>query len=197
MVVVLLYYGITAFIAFRTSKSILKEFKTVNDSLFITNESFKKNGPDLSIACSDALQRNDLQPIFDQYQLSLQKMDSISDLIKSTKDTLLLISASVQDYDAPSNYMIEGENAEKLKFKINNYISSTNILRKRLAVSEKNTNYLISKEEDGIEISWEMYNFFHLPLAAMITSLSVIEADIQNMQVELKKDLEDYSRKLK
>src|SRR5688572_19186289 len=164
---VLLYYGITAFIAFRTSNSILEEVKKVNDRLSITNKSFEKNSPELSKDCTDALQRNNLHAISAQYKLTLENLESITDLIKQTNDTLLLISESNQDYDSPSLFMIEDGNGEKLKFKIKNYILSANILRKQLSISEKNVDYLASHEDNGIELSWEMYSFFHLPLVSM------------------------------
>ena len=37
---------------------------------------------------------------------------------------------------------------------------------------------------DGVKESWETENFYHLPLAAVITNLSKIQADVKNVEAE-------------
>lgn len=41
------------------------------------------------------------------------------------------------------------------------------------------------KDLDGKAVSWEMHQFFNLPMAAVITQLSRIESEIQNIQAEM------------
>lgn len=38
--------------------------------------------------------------------------------------------------------------------------------------------------EDGVKMNWELQNFYHLPLAAVVTNLDKMEADIKNIESE-------------
>ena len=40
-------------------------------------------------------------------------------------------------------------------------------------------------KEDGIEMTWEMENFYHLPEAAVIANLSKMQADVKNAEAEI------------
>lgn len=39
-------------------------------------------------------------------------------------------------------------------------------------------------EKDGIKLNWELENFYHMPLAAVITNLDKIQADMKNLESE-------------
>lgn len=38
------------------------------------------------------------------------------------------------------------------------------------------------RTEDGLKITWELQNFYHMPMAAVITNLNKIQADIKNVE---------------
>lgn len=40
-------------------------------------------------------------------------------------------------------------------------------------------------KEDGIEMTWEMENFYHLPEAAVIANLTKLQADVKNAEAEI------------
>ncbi len=50
--------------------------------------------------------------------------------------------------------------------------------------------------EDGVKINWEIQNFYHLPLAAVITNLSKIESDVKNLETEMINQFASASGKL-
>ncbi len=39
-------------------------------------------------------------------------------------------------------------------------------------------------EKDGIKLNWELENFYHMPMAAVITNLDKIQADMKNLESE-------------
>lgn len=39
-------------------------------------------------------------------------------------------------------------------------------------------------EKDGVKLNWELENFYHMPLAAVITNLDKIQADMKNVESE-------------
>jgi gliding motility-associated protein GldM len=56
-------------------------------------------------------------------------------------------------------------------------------------LKKKLTSSLLPKasgaKEDGIEMTWEMENFYHLPEAAVIANLSKMQVDIKNAEAEI------------
>ncbi|MFL5754457.1 MAG: gliding motility protein GldM [Bacteroidia bacterium] len=42
-----------------------------------------------------------------------------------------------------------------------------------------------NEKEDDVPVTWELQNFYHLPLAAVITNLSKIQSDLKNVEGEL------------
>lgn len=112
------------------------------------------------------------------------------------------------DYDSPTFQLIgDDENALRkdaysatelrtklttLHTRLNSMIDSMMMDRKNpllketvLSLKEK-TAILLPKDplnmEEGVKMTWELQNFYHLPLAAVITNLSKIEADIKNVE---------------
>ena len=51
-------------------------------------------------------------------------------------------------------------------------------------------------EEDGIKMTWEVENFYHLPMAAVVTNLNKMQADLKNIEAELLQVLSGASGKL-
>ncbi len=41
------------------------------------------------------------------------------------------------------------------------------------------------EKEDDVPVTWELLNFYHLPLAAVLTNLSKIQSDVKNVEAEL------------
>jgi len=50
--------------------------------------------------------------------------------------------------------------------------------------------------EDGVPISWEVLNFYHLPVAGTITNISKMQADLKNIEAEIISQLSGASGKI-
>jgi gliding motility-associated protein GldM len=51
-------------------------------------------------------------------------------------------------------------------------------------------------EEDGIKFTWPVENFYHLPMAAVITNLNKMQADLKNVEAEMLQVFSGASGKL-
>ncbi len=51
-------------------------------------------------------------------------------------------------------------------------------------------------EEDGIKFTWPVENFYHLPMAAVITNLNKMQADLKNVEAEILQVFSGASGKL-
>ncbi|MBS1634656.1 MAG: gliding motility protein GldM [Bacteroidetes bacterium] len=52
------------------------------------------------------------------------------------------------------------------------------------------------EEEDGIKMTWETENFYHLPEAAVVTNLNKMQADLKNVEAEILQVFSGASGKL-
>jgi gliding motility-associated protein GldM len=131
---------------------------------------------------------------------------------KKGADTLKLgFVEKLDDYDKPTYFLIgDDENKPKsgklsaveLKQQILNLTDTLNAMidymkdRKGLKLPENDYNVLKEKiklftpkdnfkDKEGLPLSWEMKNFYNLPLAAVITNLSKIQGDLRNIEGQL------------
>jgi gliding motility-associated protein GldM len=51
-------------------------------------------------------------------------------------------------------------------------------------------------EDDGIKMTWEVENFYHLPMAAVVTNLNKMQAELKNVEAELLQVFSGASGKL-
>jgi len=51
-------------------------------------------------------------------------------------------------------------------------------------------------EDDGLKMTWEVENFYHLPMAAVVTNLNKMQAELKNMEAELLQVFSGASGKL-
>jgi len=51
-------------------------------------------------------------------------------------------------------------------------------------------------EDDGMKMTWEVENFYHLPMAAVVTNLNKMQADLKNIEAELLQVFSGASGKL-
>lgn len=59
--------------------------------------------------------------------------------------------------------------------------TTINTLKQKLSTIKPTDRHL---EKDGIKLNWELENFYHMPLAAVITNLDKIQADMKNLESE-------------
>lgn len=119
-------------------------------------------------------------------------------------DSLFLLKnvESKDNYDIPTLHLIgaepanprEGEwSANELKSKIDNFKSELLFLFEDEAEREAMQLGLDTdgefKNASGVKETWITANFYHLPLAAVITNLSKMQADIRNAEADIIKAL--------
>ena len=131
--------------------------------------------------------------------------------VRSVADTMRIRYCEKKDnYDAPTHLLIGGEpsaprdgewSAKELRAKIN---ATHDKYKKVFEDLQKGPNKLLKddyesvlkkidaivpmdplEKEDDVSVTWEVANFYHLPLAAAICNLSKIESDVKNVEAEL------------
>ncbi len=132
--------------------------------------------------------------------------------IEAVPDSMwLLKNLNAKDnYDKPTEMMIgpneaapkEGDyTAVDLHLKLQKFIDEMNEVlgeegRKQVTIP---LNFDEIKESDGRMVSWEIGNFYHIPLAAVVTNLSRFESEVRNAEADVLKYLlgkisgEDFS----
>ncbi len=208
----MMYLVLTALLALNISKEVLNAFVLVNESLVTSKQNLAAKNDntyqDFTAAMiNDAVKT---KPYFDKAKQVKAMADSMTSYIEKTKDILIRKVESVKDgvktpelmevgakdnYDIPTNYMCGSENngkgheAEALKKKLIDFKASiytilsgdkdTAGFRKSMNVSLRTTDP--PKPIEG-KSTWEMENFYHIPLAAVVVLLTKFQNDIKNTE---------------
>lgn len=206
----MMYLVLTALLALNVSKDILRSFVVVNDGLENSEKTFHKDVTNL-YAKFDEKKTIDPQRVIENWkkaQLARKMAQELGQYISGLKkniiretegfknkeeDTIRLAFVDSKDnYDA-STYIMIGESedgstgeARKLKDRLNKY--RQDMLALLPPEDQKQINFTIDTEdpknpEEEEERTWEMNNFYHAPLAASVTLLSKIEADVKSAEV--------------
>ena len=131
-------------------------------------------------------------------------------------------NGQIDNYDLPTNMLIGSEastpiqtefTAYELKGKLNGLYKN---LVGILDAMQKNTNSKLPKEdyeslkkklgsikpdetpfdEDGVKFGWEAKNFYHLPEAAVVTTMNKMQADLKNIEADILQVFSGASGKL-
>jgi gliding motility-associated protein GldM len=207
-----MYLVLTALLALNVSKEILNAFVLVNDGLELTTKNFgEKNA--LTYKAFEKAKANNaakVEKFYNKAQLAKQyskeldkyieelKVEIIMEadkLTKSQADTTKLENVNSKDnQEIPGHIMIGGTEdgangkARELKKKLDDYKSKLTGMFKDIPGGDKITFGPDTKDpkpsiEHGKQ-SWEMHYFDHTPLAAVITLLSKLQADVKNSEAE-------------
>jgi len=208
----MMYLVLTALLALNVSKEIINAFVVMNNGLENTiNASQAKNGI-LYSAFQNALANDEkkTKKWFERAQLVKLEADKLIKYIdelksevkqvsegldKNVADTFRLQNISkLDDYDSPTLVMIGSDpsnvtgKAKELKEKIEKF--KTMLLGQLDPEERKNYNvgmytgesYNTSEEK---MVSWEWYNFYHLPVAATVANLTKIQNDVRNAEGDM------------
>ena len=218
----LMYLVLLALLALNVSKDILDAFILVNTSLENTVVNYEEKNKLLYADFNEAkiFDPNKVSPLWDKAQIAKKESSVLinyikklqSKLIQTTEeiteqeaDTLQLKHVNGKDnYDIPTNILIgqseDGSKglAKELKTKLAEYKKNMLELfseeqQKALNIDLKTADIATTKGSE----SWEMGNFYHTPLAASITLLSKIQADVKNVEYDVVSTLLNYAGKKK
>jgi len=208
--IAMMYLVLTALLALNVSREILSAFLVVNESMETTNKQFSDKVEDIY---SDFEKQNSINPnkVGEYYnkakevkELSIEMVNYLSSLkakvISLTEgipielaDTIRLQYVQKKDnYDTPTNYFLGTETtkgeAENLLLKISEF--KTRLLK---MVQEKDRegfelglktdgNY---ENADGKPEKWEVHHFYRTILAADITILNKLIAEVYNAETNV------------
>jgi len=211
--IAMMYLVLTALLALNVSKQILDAFVVVNESIETTNENFSKklDATISEFAMQNALNPNKVGPYWDKakqaHKLSKELVayiDSIKvviiqgadgiDTYKEAKGVQLKDVKRKDNFDRPTNFFIAGSHdgsrgeARKLKEKMEYY--KTKMLE--LVDPKYRTSIKLGLETkgpyrdlDGNVQSWEIHNFYHTIVAADVTILNKIKAEVFNAEFDV------------
>lgn len=213
----MMYLVLTALLALNVSKQILDAFVVVNESMEVTNQNFsqKLDNTYSKFKIQYQLNPNKVGPYWEKAQKAQQLsrqlelyIDSIKFIVIKETDKLETLADAKKlelrnakrkdNYDAPTRFFIgsspdgsAGE-ARKLKEKIEAYKKQMLDL---VDPKYRNTIKIGLNTEgpfydaDGQKQNWEMHNFYRTILAATVTILNKIKAEVYNAEFDVVNNL--------
>lgn len=210
--IAMMYLVLTALLALNVSVEIIEAFVIVNSSIENTNENIKskneetyarfekqnlmneaKVGPFWEKAKEVREMSNEMINYIEQVKWeAISRAEGID--IATAKITPLRDVQAKDKYDVTTNYFIGNSQngskgkANELKNKINEYKS--NIVGKLDEAQKANIKLGLDTEGPFYDASnkkqnWEMHNFYHTILAANVTFLNKLIADIRNVESDV------------
>ena len=209
----MLYLVLTALLALNVSKQILDAFIVVNESMETTNENFSKKldktYADFKIQYQ--LNPNKVGPYWEKAQIAHQLSDKFAKYVDSIKYVVIQKSErlpslndakkiSLRDvkrkdnYDMSTTYFIGQSNdgsageshilrekMEKYKKEMLDLVDPKYRSSIKIGLDTKGPYY----DADGNKQNWEMHNFYRTILAADVTILNKIKAEIYNAEFDV------------
>ena len=212
----MMYLVLTALLALNVSKEMLDAFLVVNETMENTNSNFNKK-LDNTISrfkIQYKLNPNKVGPYWERAQKARQLSedlacynDSLKYKVVAKEDGITYKEAQTtplskingkDKYDVPTNFFIgrsqdgsAGE-ARKLKNRIEAYKKGmVSLLDPKYQTTMKLGLKTEGKFTDshGVSQNWEMHNFYHTILAATVTILNQIKADVYNTEFDVVNNL--------
>jgi len=212
----MMYLVLTALLALNVSKQMLDAFIVVNESMENTNSNFNKK-LDNTLAkfkIQYQMNPNKVGPYWDRAKKARELSENLANFIDSLKYTVVAQTEKIpykeakglaladcrkkENFDQPTNFFIgqshDGSSGEArvLKNRIESYKQQMIAL---LDPKYQGTMKLGLKTEgkfkDSYDVAqnWEMHNFFHTILAAAVTILNQIKADVYNAEFDVVNNL--------
>jgi len=210
--IAMMYLVLTALLALNVSVEILEAFIVVNESMEATNETFSKkiDGAYSKFELQYNLNKTKVGPYWEKAQKALKLSEDMKKYISDAKYEVIAKSdkISVEEarkiplrsveskdkYDEATNYMIgnsqDGRNGKsrELKDKINKF--KQEMLQLIDPASRNNIKLGLDTDgpfydADGKKQNWEMHNFYHTILAANVTIMNKLIAEVQSAELDV------------
>lgn len=211
----MMYLVLTALLALNVSKEIINAFVTINDSLEVTVKNLSGKNNQAYQAFDKQMQNDQAKtkPYYDRAQVVKKECENLDKYVQSLKDTLIRVTDKLEpgaktvqlremkaqdNYDEPTRIMCgdqqdgRGKKATELKNKIETFKKNvlTTLAPEDKARFTKRLDELFNtkdpeKVSDDGKKTWEMNNFYHNPVVAVVALLSKIQSDIKNAESEI------------
>jgi gliding motility-associated protein GldM len=206
----MMYLVLTALLALNVSKDILNAFLVVNESMEVTNEKFSGKIEDTYIDFNNQYQLNkakvgpfweDAQKVRDYTREMIEYVDSIKYVVIAKTEGITVEEAKVtpleqinakDNYDKPTNFFIGGDINRGEAFTLNKRIVDYKDKMLRIIDEDDRANFNLGLETDGdyrnaegAPEKWENHYFYHTILAADVTILNKIKAELYNAEIDV------------
>lgn len=212
-----MYLVLTALLALNVSKQILDAFLVVNESMETTNENFSKklDNTYAKFKIQYQLNPNKVGPYWENAQKAHSLSDKFAKYIDSIKYVVIMRTDKLatleeakklnlrnakrkDNYDIPTRFFIgsspdgSGGESKVLKAKVENYkkqmlelIDPKFRASIKLGMDTEGPFY----DADGSKQNWEMHNFYRTILAATVTILNKMKAEVYNAEFDVVNNL--------
>ncbi|MCB0823368.1 MAG: gliding motility protein GldM [Bacteroidales bacterium] len=212
--IAMMYLVLTALLALNVSKEILDAFLVVNDSIEVTNEKFAQKIDKVysDFEKQYTLNPEKVKDEWDQAKSVRKRSRELVNYVDSLKYEMIAFTEKIpfseakvinlvdvkkkDNFDYPTNFFIGSDTkkgvAGPLRDSLTNY--RTALLKyideaRRPAYDERLGLKIIEgkgyKNASGTPIDWETYNFFHTIVAADVTIMNKIKAEIYNAESDI------------
>ena len=211
-----MYLVLTALLALNVSKQMLDAFIVVNETMENTNSNFNKklNNTLAKFKVQYQMNPKKVGPYWDRSQKAHQLSENLANYIDSLKYAVVARTDGItyaeakkkplsdvenkDKYTEPTNFFIgsshdgSGGEAKKLKERIETYkkemISLLDVKYQGVIKLGLNTQGQF-KDSYGDSQNWEMHNFYQTILAATVTILNQLKADVYNAEFDVVNNL--------
>jgi gliding motility-associated protein GldM len=200
----MMYLVLTALLALNVSKQMLDAFIVVNETMENTNSNFNKKLDNTisKFKVQYQMNPNKVGPYWDRAKKARQLSEDLANFIDSLKYTVISQTERIPFKDAKVIALADCEKKE-------NYDGSSGqarVLKNRIEAYKKSMIGLLDtkyqstmklglktegkfKDSYNVGQNWEMHNFYHTILAATITILNQIKADVYNAEFDVVNNL--------
>jgi gliding motility-associated protein GldM len=214
----MMYLVLTALLALNVTKEVINAFVTINESVTLSKENVIKKNQATYAAFEQAMSVDKVkyQEVYTKANAVRKEADNVANYIEDLKTELirkvdgidegeptpsLPDMEALDNYDIPTNILCgdeqngRGAKASELKKKLEEFKVKIvqNVPPASKANFEKTLQTLLKtsdpeKGEDG-KRTWEMSNFYHNPVAAVVALLTKFQNDIRNAESQVIDDL--------
>jgi len=208
----MMYLVLTALLALNVSKEVINAFSVVNESVLLANENLSRKIRDTftNFEKSYLLNPEEIGPSWNKaneaHRLSLEMIIYIEkirdELIRNTekisldsvKKTPMMLLQNKDDYTTPTTFMMgssdngltgkSGELKKKIlefRKKILDLVDPRYQSQVKLGLITDGIYY----DASGLKQTWEVHNFFEIPMAADIPILNKIVTDVYNAELDV------------
>lgn len=214
--IAMMYLVLTALLALNVSVEIIEAFVVVNNSIETTNDNLKeKIGETYArFEQQNLLNETKVAPYWEKAQQARKISEDLITFIENTKYEVISKNEKVtleeaktiplgkidsrDKYDVSTNYFI-GNSQDGSKGKAREIKDRIELFKKEILslVDESSRNSIKVglntegpfEDASGKKQNWEMHNFYHMILAANVTFLNKLIADIRNVESDVVRSL--------
>jgi len=207
--IAMMYLVLTALLALNVSVEIIEAFVIVNKSIEGTNENLKSKNETTyaSFEQQNLLNSNKVGPYWEKAQVARKLSEDLVTFIEKSKFEVIAKSEKITIEEARATPLRDIESKDKYDESTNYFIGNSQDgskgkskeLKDRIELFKKDIVNLLEpgdrasiklgldtegpfRDASGAKQNWEMHNFYHIILAANVTFLNKLIADVRSVE---------------